>query len=306
MFFYYLPKNSGGKRVGGSTLYIGLLLFFLIQACRPQIDHWKIAQQEFAEKDFLGTILELNQYLMDENQEHYIDALILRARCYNKIGKHKKAEQDLNRVLNIAPDNEVVHLEFARLKLYTGDTATALRLLSTLQSGSGRIVSDAWIEKGKIHFKKGMYSQAFTEINWAVQADSSNEYAWYYKGAFQSSFVASSDSSNRLIYPYLNFDEASVAFLETIKISPEFSDAWYKLGLVYLNQFKGEEGVNCLNRAIQLDSLNPGFFAARAEYYMNKGDRKAALDDYVKLLKFNPFDEEAQRRVRELNAANPK
>jgi tetratricopeptide (TPR) repeat protein len=284
-------------------LCIGLIVSFLCLGCYPYTDHWKAAQQEYAKKDFLGAIIELNQYLMEENQDHHSDGLILRAKCYNKIGKHKKAQLDLERVFKIEPENRAGRLEFARLKLYLGDTASAVSLLSTFQSGSGRIVSDAWIEKGKLHFKKANYSQSLTDFNLAIQADSSNEYAWYYKGALLSSFVGKPDSANPISYPYLNFEEAIVAFVKTIKISPEFSDAWYKLGLVYLNQFKHEKGLNCLNMAIKLDSLNPGYYAARAEYYLNKRDTKQALRDYTKLLNISPNDEEAIRKVNQLNVA---
>jgi tetratricopeptide (TPR) repeat protein len=278
---------------------------FLSLGCNSYTDHWKVAQQEYAKKDFLGAIIELNQYLMEDNQDHYCDGLILRAKCYNKIGKHKKAELDLERVFKIEPENESGRLEYVRLKLYLGDTTSAVRLLSTFQSGSGRIVSDAWIEKGKLHFKKARYSQSLTDFNLAIQTDSSNEYAWYYKGALLSSFVSDPDSANPVSYPYLNFEEAIVAFLKTIQLSPEFSDAWYKLGLVYLNQFKEEKGLNCLNMAIKLDSLNPSYYSARAEYYMNKGDTNSALNDYKKLLKIDSSNEEAIALLNQAKASKP-
>jgi len=269
-------------------------------SCAPNTDHWLLASAEFSQRDFLGAIIELNLYLMEDQPINQKEALVLRAQCYNRLEKHTKAEADLKAILAIDSTNEAALLEFARLKIFLGDTANALMMLSRLYSGSGHLVSEAWIEAGKIHFGFKEYEKSLEEFNNAIHADSSNEYAWYFKGALRSSFVGEPDSANPYLYPYLDFNEADHAFSKATMLNPTFADAWFKWALLDLNRFDDSGGLSKLARAIKFDSLNPGYFVARADYLAKRGHKKQAYIDYSAALRIGSPELEVYEKRRQL------
>ena len=57
-----------------------------------------------------------------------------------------------------------------------------------------------------------------------------------------------------------DFYKAEIAFKEAIKINNKIPDAFNNLGLLYIEQNKIDDSINCFKKAIRTNSNNPFFF----------------------------------------------
>lgn len=282
---------SGKSSISGSSpegyfrfLLPGFLGMLLI-TCSPRRDHLKEAYREAGENDFLGAIIELNQLLAQHPSND--SALLLRARCYNRIEKHEKAKTDLEHLLELYPGHTEGRVEYARMQAYLGDTAAALDVLSKI-SGAGIPVSEAWILSGQLHFYRKQYERVPGDLNRAIEADSSNDRAWYYRGVFYSSFVDGRDTFHLKYYPYINFEQALSDLTQALHLNPGLADAWYKRGLVHINMFNDRKGLEDISQSIRLDPKNAAYYFSRAEYYRKRGEHELARRDYKKAGELKP------------------
>jgi tetratricopeptide (TPR) repeat protein len=88
----------------------------------------------------------------------------------------------------------------------------------------------------------------------------------------------------------LDFEQAIADFSKSISLNPEFPDAWFQRGIVYLNQFKPEKGLPDLDQAIKLYPQYSYYYFGRAEYYIREGKFSLAINDLEKAVKLNPED----------------
>ena len=66
-----------------------------------------------------------------------------------------------------------------------------------------------------------------------------------------------------------DFDKAEISFKEAIKINDKIPDAHNNLGLLYIDQNKIDESIDCFNKAIKGNSDNP-FFLIKKEMHLLK------------------------------------
>ncbi len=265
-----------------------LILF----SCSSQTDHWQLAQKEWEQNDFLGAIIELNTCIDRDIQSDSI--YLMRARCFQKIQNDSQAFIDFKQALVLNPRCDAARLELARLQILYHDTSSAgisLRIL--IQNKTGRLCSDAWIETGRMQYFSDQFPTAIYSLNQAVQADSNNHMAWYYRGLLFSRFFTPEGETGIANYPFLNFPAAISDFGQCIRLKPNFADAWYQRAVVYFNQFDELHGMPDINQAIRLEPKYSYYYSARAHQHNVSGRLQEALTDYNKAVSLNALDPEA-------------
>jgi len=263
-------------------------------SCSQPVDRWERARQELNRQDFLGCIIELN--LLMDGQMPSDSALLMRAYCYNRVGKHDKAEADLLHVLRINPGNLGARLEYGRLMAYRGDTLGALKMLTIPgDKAEKQILSDFLLERARLLFFTRRFSESLINLNQAIEADSTNAEAWFLRGGFYSS---------TLVYPQAQFFKPAQAILDfqkAIQHKPDYAEAYFKLANTEMDNF-GEmySGMIHLSKAIQLDPYLSDYYVERAKRHISLGSTSAAVKDLQTALHLNPLDTASRAVLREL------
>lgn len=274
------------------NLGFGFIFILLAASCITPSNHLQLAQQNWNENDYLGAIIELNTSISNEDKRDSI--YLLRARCYQKIQKPNLALDDYKRVLEINPNWAEARLEMARIQILQNDTSLACRSFRMLHSNSNkRIASDSWIETGRMHYFSDQFPSAIAALNQALNKDSSNYMAWYYRGLLFSRFFTPEGETGIANYPFLDFDLAIRDFTNSIDLQSDFADAWFQRAEVHFNMFNDTIGLRDINEAIRLEPKYSYYYAARAHQHVLKGRLQAALADYNQSILLNQNDPDA-------------
>jgi tetratricopeptide (TPR) repeat protein len=271
----------------GEWIFLLYFFFFLI-GCAKKTDHYQNAQKEFLDNDYIGAIIELNCAINNDGIND--SALVLRAKCYSKILKHEKVISDLRRALIINKYNAEVRFELCKYYVSLSDTSRANKMLDTLISLKGKYVSDAWIEKGKINYFNDKFDNSISDFTNAIITDSSNYLAWYYRAIMRSTFYDKNGSALQSMFKYLDFEQAISDYRKAISIKHNFADAWYRMGLVYLNKFDGPNGIKAIDYAIVLEPKNSYYYIGRADYFYRLENYKRAINEYSKAIQISQND----------------
>ena len=81
-----------------------------------------------------------------------------------------------------------------------------------------------------------------------------------------------------------DFDKAEKSFKEAIKINDKIPDAHNNLGLLYIDQNKIDESIDCFNKAIKSNSDNPFFFNNLGNALAQKNLDDKALNSFKKAI----------------------
>jgi len=135
----------------------------------------------------------------------------------------------------------------------------------------------AWYNLGIIYNKKSRYEEAIEAYDYALAINPENTFALFNKANILSNqerysealdiyldFVAEEpESIEGLTYLAECYDKtgneelARKYYFAAIDITPEFSDPWYGLGLLYLSRNKAAESIRYLKRALELMKTIP-------------------------------------------------
>lgn len=213
---------------------------------------------ELAIKDFDAAI---------QQTTHLAEAYEGRAKAYQMLGEHRRAEADMRRaaVVRNDPENEFVETVFHRECLVDD----ALRLNpknAVLLSEKGIVcLNTNKLEKGIEYFKK------------AVASDP-NLFEAY--GGMADCYMNKE-----------NYDDALVMAKKQEKMRPGDSKALMRMGLIYYNSHRLKEGAPYLKRILKLPAKTAEEFRFRGLCYIGLGQPREALlelDKSIKLDKKNP------------------
>ncbi len=270
-------------------VWILLLSFSFFQAgCIKKTNHYQNAQKEFLDNDYIGAIIELNTLI--ESQGTTDSALVLRSKCYLKILKPAKAFKDLKLAIDLNKDNTEAKLELGKYYVSIEDTVNARKAFDNVLLTKNKFVSEAWIEKGKINYFNDKFDSSISDFTNAIAVDSSNYLAWYYRAIMRSTFYNKNEAAPQLLLKYLDFNQAISDYGRAISIKPDFADAWYRMGLVYLNKFDGPNGIKAIDYAIILEPKNSYYYLGRADYFYRLKNYKRAIIEYSKAIEITQND----------------
>lgn len=273
------------------TICLGL--FF--SSCGDAPNYLQRAESELEQEDYLGAIVEINSLLAKGDSS--CRAFQIRASGYRRTMKYRKSIEDLQYAVKRWPECHEASLELAKALSDSGDTAQAFRVLQKISFLTNRTGAEVCIEKSKIHYYQDSFDQSLEELNEAIRRDSTYHLSWYYRGYLKSRFFDEDRSAGNSIQRFLNFDQAISDFSKCIILDPEFPDAWFQRGIVYLNQFKPEKGLPDLDQAIKLYPQYSYYYFGRAEYYIREGKFRLAINDLEKAVKLNPEDDLAVKAL---------
>jgi tetratricopeptide (TPR) repeat protein len=102
---------------------------------------------------------------------------------------------------------------------------------------------------------------------------------------------------------YMNVDpeKARPAFLNALKLSPDFVEAWYDLGILDQQKGRFDAALTNYQRAIELDRHYWQAWNNSANTLFAMGNREAALRDFEQTLRLNPDCWPAQYNIGIIN-----
>ena len=271
-----------------SNLAISLLVVLLLFACKQRSDYQLKAEKELAEKDFLGAAVEANSMLVQGDTT--LKILLVRAEAFQKMGKPYKAIEDLKVAEKKWPQSKEVSFKLGLAYWENNDSVKARQTFNKIKDTQGRLASDTWIEMSRMLYFQDQFENALAALNMALEKDTANAMAYYYRGYLQSRFRDDDGTAPEKVFALFNFERALSDFDRSIKLDSKFPDAYYQRGLVHLNMFNNSKGLEDVAKAISLDPLNAYYYTGRAEFYIRIKDYENAISDLKMALKLNPAD----------------
>jgi len=198
--------------------------------------------------------------------------LLKQAETYHVLKQYQQSTSALNALLLRDPNNAQAFFLFGQNFKELNDTTRAIQSYQKAVDNDPDIL-DGWINLGNLWSKKGPnISEKYFQT--AIAIDSSNVYAL-------NSYALFLGNHNR-------FQESINIYKKIALLDPQFSDAFFNAGIMYLTI----DSINLANRQFDLAvKTSPAF--AKAYYYRGftfakLGKLEAAKIDYKQALSFDP------------------
>ncbi len=137
---------------------------------------------------------------------------------------------------------------------------------------------DIYLERGRVALLNNNFQSALTNLNKAIELDTTNFEAFYYRG---------------LVLLYMNKYLLSIEdFSQAIKLNPEFADTYNNRGLAYSFVEDLEKAYYDFSKAIELDSKFAEAYINRGSIYTSIGENDSAMVDFNRAAKINPNNPE--------------
>jgi tetratricopeptide (TPR) repeat protein len=250
--------------------YYHLLADVLLDYARPNdsrraIDVLKLATERFPDR--ILTMLKLSEF-----------QLIVR--------QHNEALATLNKVLERDPQSSEGFFMTGRVALDMGDTS---RAISAFQR-SGQLDSDnidVWMFLGRIFSNKNS-PLAIQYFDNALRLDSTLLEAREFKGVYYKRRG--------------EFDEAFEIYKDIIVRNPDYSNAYFDMGMIYLELDSLRDAQKNFDLAIKTDPLFVRAYYYRGVSYETEGKVEDAINDYKQAAKMAPSFEEPKAALERLKA----
>jgi tetratricopeptide (TPR) repeat protein len=241
--------------------YYHLMADVYLDYARPNDSRRAIEVLKSAERKFPGfvpTLLKLSEF-----------QLIVR--------QHGDALASLDRILKNDPQNAEAFYMSGRVALDMGDTTRAIRALEkSVQLDAEN--ADAWLFLGRI-FSNNNNPRALQFFDNALRVDSTSLEAREFKGAYYKRRG--------------EFDNAFAVYKDIIARNPDYSNAYFDMGTIYLDLDSLGKAYDNFNIAIQTDPLFVKAYYFRGITSEKQGRKEAALADYTQAAKMSPNYTEA-------------
>lgn len=242
--------------------YYHLLGDALLDYARPgdskrALDVMELAAQRFPQR--YATLLKLTEF-----------QLIVR--------QHSDALKTLDKILQRDPQNAEAYFMAGRVALDKGDTTNAI---TSLQKSTRFDAShlDAWMFLGRIFVDRDNPT-AIQYFDNVLRLDSTNLEAREYKGIF---YKKTGD-----------FEKAFKVYRDIIVRNPDYSNAYFDLGVIYLELDSLNQAYVNFDIATKTDPLFVKAYYYRGLCSEMKGDKEAALADYKQANGMSPDYKEAK------------
>lgn len=242
--------------------YYHLLGDALLDYARPgdskrALDVMELAARQFPERT--ATLLKLTEF-----------QLIVR--------QHANALKTLDKILQRDPQNAEAFFMAGRIALDKGDTTNAI---ASLQKSTRYDAShiDAWMFLGRIFVSRNNPAslQYFDNV---LRLDSTSLEAREYKAIY---YKKTGD-----------FEKAFQAYRDIIVHNPDYSNAYFDLGTIYLELDSLDQAYSNFDIATKTDPLFVKAYYYRGLASEQKGNKEAALADYKQANGMSPDYEEAR------------
>lgn len=244
------------------AIYYHLLGDALLDYARPgdskrALDVMELAAQRFPER--FPTLLKLSEF-----------QLIVR--------QYGPAFQTLDKILKRDPQNAEAYFMAGRIALDKGDTINAIASLQkSARFDAGNL--DTWMFLGRI-FANRDNPTALQYFDNVLRLDSTNLEARENKGVFYKRTG--------------NFEKAFEIYRDIIVRNPDYSNAYFDLGIIFLEQDSLNKAYSNFDIATKTDPLFVKAYYYRGLCSEKKGNMAAAIADYKQANGMSPEYKEAK------------
>lgn len=98
------------------------------------------------------------------------------------------------------------------------------------------------------------------------------------------------------------FAEAESCYLNTIKLNPDSTLAYFRLGGIYYQNQRYGEAAEVYQKILSLDPSIPGVRMRLAECFLKQGEFEHAYKEYARCIAISPGDKYIQRRLEEVKS----
>ncbi len=248
--------------------YYHLMADVLLDYARPNdskraIDVLKTAAGKFP--DHLHTLLKLSEFQLIVKQ-------------------HSDALSTLDKILQRDPQNAEAFYMAGRVALDKGDTTAAIASLQKSVRFDATN-EDAWMFLGRI-FASRKNPLALQYLDNVLRLDSTNLEAREFKGAFYKRRG--------------EFDKAFQIYRDIVLRNPDYSNAYFDMGMIYLEMDSLSKAYDHFNIAVKTDQLFVKAYYYRGLCSEMQGNADAALADYRQANGMSPDYKEAKEALERL------
>jgi tetratricopeptide (TPR) repeat protein len=198
--------------------------------------------------------------------------------------QHEQSLATLERIRTIDPQNaEMMYMA----GLVFEDRGEEDKAIASFQSAADidPELIEAWISLGKLWGKReNGRNLALQFFDNALRVDSNSVEALHEKAYFLSNTVG-------------DLDGALAIYKRVIAFSPQYADAYYNAGLLYLDMDSLDRALDQFNLNIQIAPTYYPAYYYRGVCYEMMGNRESARKDYEQALKLSPGLESAQEAL---------
>lgn len=197
------------------------------------------------------------------------------------VRQHSDALQTLDKILQRDPQNAEAFYMAGRVALDKGDTTAAVAALqkSVRFDASNE---DAWLFLGRI-FTSRNNPVALQYFDNVLRLDSTNLEAWEYKGVYYKRKG--------------QFDKAFEVYRGIIVRNPDYSNAYFDMGVIYLELDSLSKARENFDLAIKTEPLFVKAYYYRGHCSESQGDIPAALKDYKQAYGMSPNYKDAKEAL---------
>lgn len=201
---------------------------------------------------------------------------------------HEESLKTLDQILKADPNNADAHFLLGMNMKETGDTARAINSFQKAVNINSDLI-DGWINLGQLHESKG-HTVAGKYYETAVQVAGDNPLALHAK----ADFLSRTNDLNGAIGLYKQ--------IQTIQ--PDYKEAWFNAGLIYLDLDSVAEAYRQFDKAVTVSPLNVRAYFYRGYCAEQTGNIEQARQDYRKALSFAPDYADAQAGLERVEKGN--
>lgn len=266
--------NAALNRDSMQPKYYHLLADVLLDYARPNdsrraIEVLKLATRRFPDR--IPTLLKLSEF-----------QLIVK--------KHGDALTTLDQILKLDPQNAEAFYMAGRVALDKGDTTAAIASLQkSVNIDAGN--NDAWMFLGRI-FSNRNNPVAIQYFDNALRIDSTDLDARQFKGAF---YKRTGD-----------YEKAFAVYRDIIVRNPDYADAYFDMGVIYLELDSLQKAYTNFDIATKTDPLFVKAYYWRGVAAEKQGNTTAALADYRQAFGMSPQYTEAKAATERLEKSGVK
>lgn len=200
------------------------------------------------------------------------------------VQQHSDALATIDRVLRREPQNAEAYFMAGRVALDMKDTTQAINMLKkSVQFDSDN--ADAWRFLGRIYSEKNN-PLAIQYFDNALRVDSTNLESREFKAVFYKRRG--------------EFDKAFAIYRDIIVRNPDYSNAYFDVGMIYLELDSLQKAYDHFNISIKTDPLFVMAYYYRGVSAELMGNREAALADYQQANKMSPNYPEPKEALKRL------
>jgi len=133
-----------------------------------------------------------------------------------------------------------------------------------------------YMRRGNDHYNQKRYKKAVAEYNKALQVDSGNPQAYFWRARCRLNIG--------------QYDKAIADFNKAVKFDPKYSKAYDNLGWLYMKRGEFDKSIGFLNKSIKLKPDNGWAYYTRAHVRIEQGNVEKGVIDANKACKMGYED----------------